>query len=375
MTRHPAATAFVLALFITTSASADVCRSPVCRPGDRVLLINTRPVGCSTSAERLARKTKAAERIDGVWQSSTPSALLGSLDPSVPTVVFIHGNQIDAAHARTRGLDVYRQFVRCADDRPIQFVLFSWCSGKERGLLNDFRIKAARTRPAGWQLAWTLNQMPPGGPVGLLGYSYGARVASGAVHLLAGGSLSGLTIAETSVAETSPRPLRAVYLAAAFDACWLAPRQYHGQAMHRLDSLLVTTNRSDLAMRLFKFSTRNYNPSAMGTKGPQGLDAESASKICTINVGKSVGRSHDLYRYMAAPGLMRIAWHRLTFREKGAGRGQRTAVGFLSDNKKNAIVEGPLSSTLRFPPYHSSCLLAKPISTVHGSLTPGSPSP
>ena len=274
------------------------------------MLISTRPVGCSTSAERLATGVKAAERIDGVWQRSTPSELLGSLDPTVPTIVFIHGNQIHATYARQRAQDVYRRLVRCADDRPIQFVLFSWCSNKERGFLNDYRVKAARTRPVGWQLAWTLNQMPEGAPVGLLGYSYGARIASGAAHLLAGGALSGLTIA-----ETSPRPLRAVYLAAAFDACWLAPGHYHSLAMRRIDSLLVTTNPQDRAMKYFKHLSKYYDPKAMGACGPRGLDAATASRIRTQNVASTVGKSHDLYQYMAVPGLMRSAWIRLAYVE------------------------------------------------------------
>lgn len=323
MTRRPAAAALVLALFVTISAHAgdgrqgvrrsSVCRQNICRTGDRILVINTRPVGCSTSPERLATDAKAAERIDGVWQQSTPCELLGTLDPTIPTVVFIHGNQIDAPYARQRGMDAYRRLVRCADDRPIQFVIFSWCANKKRHLLIDYRIKAARTRPVGWQLAWTLNQMPDGAPVGLLGYSYGARIASGAVHLLAGGSLSGLTLA-----ETSPRPLRAVYLAAAFDACWLAPGQYHGLAAHRLDSLLVTTNRQDLAMKYFKHLSKGYAPTAMGAVGPLGLDAATASRIYKQNVAGSVGRSHDLYKYMAAPGLMRNAWQQLSYANAAA---------------------------------------------------------
>ena len=315
MTRRLAAAALVLALLVAISAHAEVCgggvcRPNVCRPCDRMLLISTRPVGCSTSAKRLAAGVKAAECIDGVWQRSTACALLGSLDPTIPTVMFIHGNQIDAAYARQRACDVYRQLVRCGDDRPIQFVLFSWHSNKERGLLKDYRVKAARTRPVGWQLAWTINQMPAGAPVGMFCYSYGARVANGATHLLAGGSLGSLTIV-----ETSPRPLRAVYLAAAFDVCWIAPGGYHGLATRRLDSLLVTTNPKDRAMKYFKHISKDYNPQALGSEGPRGLDAVSASCICKQDVTSFVGRSHDLYKYMAVPGLMRISWNRLAFVE------------------------------------------------------------
>lgn len=294
-----------LALFVLSQVAA----AEAVRSGDRVLLVSTRPVGCATSPERLASGAHAAERVGGRWVENDAVGMLGSIDPTTPTIVYVHGNQIAAQDARRRGMAVYRRLVRCAvDERPLQFVIFSWNSTKVPGLLRDYREKAARTRPVGAQLAWTIDQIPAGAPVGLLCYSYGARVASGAAHLLAGGGLGGL-----ATGEGAPRPLRAVYLAAAMDACWLAPGRYHGMAMNRIESLLVTTNPRDPAMKYYRFVEKNANPDALGESGPRGLDPATAAQVRKRNVSGSVGRSHDLYRYLGAPGLMRSAWRRLAF--------------------------------------------------------------
>ncbi|MEN0110255.1 MAG: hypothetical protein AAF805_05990 [Planctomycetota bacterium] len=287
------------------------------RPGDRVVLVSTRPVGCATDPARLSAGVYGAEfRVEGDstrWVEAPVEPTLSSLDPSLPIVVYIHGNLIDAPDARRRGRDVYRRLVRCAgDDRTVQFVIFSWCSGKVRGVLRDYREKAARTRPVAAQFAWTLDRLPAGSRVGVLGYSYGARVASGAAHLAAGGSMNGLRY---GFLDTPPE-LRGVFLAGAYDACWNAAGRYHGRALDALDTLLVTKNARDPALRFYKWVPREADPPAIGDVGPRGLDASRASRVAVRDVTSSVGKSHDLYEYLGAPGLLRSAWTRLTFADR-----------------------------------------------------------
>ncbi|WP_146446797.1 hypothetical protein [Botrimarina colliarenosi] len=278
--------------------------------------MSTRPAGCSTDAARVAQGVEASERIDGRWNASPFDSLMESLDPTRPIVVYVHGNQITASAARQRGLDVYRHLVGCAEDeRPIQFVIFSWCSDKVPGLLRDYREKAARTRPVAWQLAWVFDHLPYGSHVGLLGYSYGARVSSGAAHLMAGGSLSGLRYA-TDCSDCRVKSVRAVFLAAAYDACWNSPRSYHGMALERIDSLLTTINPRDPAMRFYKWVPTEANPPALGGDGPKGLTREQASRVRLLPVANTVGKSHNLYDYLAAPGVMRMAWRRLAFADE-----------------------------------------------------------
>lgn len=311
--------------FVLLAAAATADAASCVRPGDRVLLVSTRPVGCSTDAERLASGVYSAELVDGHWNESPLEASLASLDPTTPVVFYVHGNRIPAADARRRGRDVYRRLTRCArDERPIQFVIFSWCSDRVAGVLNDPRVKAARTRPVGWQLAWLLDRMPAGSRVGVLGYSYGARVTSGAAHLLAGGSLSGL-----SYGGRGPVHMRAVFMAAAYDACWNAPRSYHGQALDRLDTLLTTINPRDPAMKYFKWVPTTSDPPALGGVGPKGLNPWQASRVRLKHVASSVGRSHDLYDYLSAPGLMSSAWRRLTFADQPIDTAARVAAATM----------------------------------------------
>lgn len=293
---------------IATLATADCVR-----PGDRVLLVNTRPVGCTTDAARLAAGVEAAERVDSRWNATPFDAAMASLDPTTPIVFYVHGNQLSACDALRCGLDVYERLVRCAeDDRPIQFVVFSWSSDKVPGLLKDFREKAARTKPVAYQFAWMMGYLPQGSHVGLIGYSYGARVCSGAAHLVAGGSLGNLSLG-ADCPRSELASVRAVFLAAAYDACWNAPRAYHGQALSRIDTLLSTTNPIDPAMKYYKWVPLESKPPAVGGVGPQGLTREQASRVRLMPVASSVGRSHDVYDYLAAPGLMRAAWRRVAF--------------------------------------------------------------
>lgn len=307
------AIAVLLAIFQVGVAAAE-CSD---RTGDRVLLVSTRPAGCSTNLQTIANRAVGYEKTTvgyrSQWIDQDPIELLSTLDPTLPTVVYVHGNQIDSCGARERGMAVYRRLTRAAcDDRPIQFVIYSWNATKVPGLLRDYREKAARTRPIAAQLAWTLNRIPSGTQIGVIGYSYGARVLSGAAHLLGGGSLNGICLQESTTSHT----MRAVFLAAAEDAYWLSPTSYHGNAMHQLDSLLVTINPKDPAMRFFKYLSKTSSPDALGGVGPRGLSSEASSRVRICNVSRSVGQSHDLHRYLAAPGLMRSTWQRLTFAEQ-----------------------------------------------------------
>lgn len=256
---------------------------------------------------------EAAERVDCQWLAAPFESAMASLDPTRPIVVYVHGNQLSASEAKRCGLDVYERLVCCAeDDRPIQFVVFSWCSDKVPGLLRDFREKAARTKPVAFQFAWMMGYLPEGSRVGLIGYSYGARICSGAAHLVAGGSLGGLSL-DADCPACGVASVRAVFLAAAYDACWNAPRAYHGMALDRIDTLLSTTNPVDPAMKYYKWVPLEAKPPALGGVGPQGLTREQAARVRLMPVANSVGRSHDVYDYLAAPGLMRAAWRRVAF--------------------------------------------------------------
>ncbi|MEN1681719.1 MAG: hypothetical protein AAGJ46_19220 [Planctomycetota bacterium] len=286
------------------------------RPQDEVLLVSVRGLGCSTDTEAFAAGLRCERHVQAMprgqrWHGISLDEFLASFTPDRSTIVFAHGNRIEENEVRSRSLYVYSRLVACrGDDRPLRYVIFSWPSDEIDGVLRDVRVKAARTRPAGLQLAWIVDQIHrPDVPLGLIGYSFGTRVQSGAAHLLAGGSLSGLRLNATGPAP----PMRAVWIAPAFAADWLGPGRYHGLAMNPVETLLVGINRRDPAMRYFAWVDRKQHPQAMGLAGPTYLARETARRVKLFNATSQVGRSHDMCKYMAINGLMSNAWRRLTF--------------------------------------------------------------
>lgn len=314
-----------LALLLVTAAAdtgfAESCNTAV-RPQDEILLLNSRPVGCTTDTSRLAAGLEMS-RYEPVgastrqWIPASWEELLSGAEAGAVTVFYVHGNRVTQADAPRRGMMVYRRLIRCAeDDRPIRFITWSWPSSPIKGRLKDFQVKAQRTRPVAFQLAWLVNQMPPNRPMGFIGYSYGARIESGAAHLLAGGSLSGLQVVDPAAAID--RPASHVYLAPAFESGWLAPCRYHGKAMDQIDRLLTTTNPRDPAMRWYPLLSKAITERALGFAGPTGLPRRMANRVQLLSVQGAVGKSHDLQDYLASPGLMRAAWRRLTFADSPA---------------------------------------------------------
>ncbi|WP_146584980.1 hypothetical protein [Posidoniimonas polymericola] len=326
-----------LALLLAPQACAATnCPGEGCvrvRPQDQVVLISSRPIGCSTDHARIEAGLHAEQLADldadgrREWKTTPWRSVVAAADATMPTIVFTHGNKISWGETRARGLYVYGRLVRSAcDDRPIRFLIWSWCADEIKGPLRDFREKAARTGPVGKQLGYVLSTLPAESRFGLLGYSYGARVSSGALQELGSGELSG-----------PPRSARAFYLAAAFDADWLGRGRRHGDAMDATDKLIMTINNRDPAMKYFELLGRNYDPQAMGYAGPTCLDRERAQRVRLINVTSSVGRSHDLCDYVSAPGVMRKAWSLLTYADQDAAEVEVADSGANEQRQRTAI--------------------------------------
>lgn len=281
---------------------------------DEIVVINTRNIcgSCSTESfrNRIGVETYAIHDEAGCrrWQRSDLDSFLTS-DPSVPTIIFIHGNQITPGWAKSEGLSVYRRLMKYGGHSgPIRFVIFSWPSERVGRILRDARVKAARTGPAGLQLAWLLDQMPAETPVSLVGFSFGARIITGGLHILGGGSLGG-ALALPERFHPDRQPVNVVLLSAALHAHWLGRGQHHGLAMTQVNELLLLNNSQDRAMRYYHFLTPGRGgPQALGLRGPTRISSESAVKIQKRDVGRYVGSQHDLNRYLCAPGVLRQIW-------------------------------------------------------------------
>jgi hypothetical protein len=144
--------------------------------------------------------------------------------------------------------------------------------------------------------------------VSLVGFSFGARIITGGLHVLGGGSLGGsLKLAERE--HPDRQPVNAVLMAAASHSYWLAEGQHHGRAMSQVDRMLLINNCADRAMRYYDLLVPGRGgPQALGLRGPTRISSTDADKIFNRDVSRYVGSSHELMNYICAPGDAGLIW-------------------------------------------------------------------
>ena len=299
------ATGFLVTLVATDRALANVPCAVGPREQDEVWLVSCRSMGCGDPAQQVDNLRYWHYDRAGGWQPSTVDELLATDDPDVITVVFLHGNRIPCDEAFTKGWSAYRAVVACADERPVRFVIWSWPSEPLRGPINDARVKAARTDPCGYYLAWLLDRMRPEVPVSCWAHSYGARIVTGALHLLGGGRLCGHHLAHRVHEQRDP--MQVVFLAAALDSDWLLPGHYQDRAMSQVSSMLLVNNGCDALLRRYHLIyCRRSCQQALGYTGLATgyLAPGDQGKVSQVDACCYVGRRHLLALYIGAPDLM-----------------------------------------------------------------------
>jgi len=232
--------------------------------------------------------------------------MLARLDPRLPLCVFVHGNRMKAVEAVGQGLLISERIRQCRSsideyDSPLQFVTWSWPSEIITGPIRDARSKAVRSDQESFYLASFLADLPPEQNVCIVGYSFGARVASGAVHLLAGGQLAGNQLAQPN---NGCRP-RVVLLAAAYPGSWLSPAGTHGLTLHQASNVTSFFNPRDPALKHYEFVFRRDNAFALGYRGVSVDSLGPAGLALTqYNVEAVAGRSHSLNRFVDSTPIM-----------------------------------------------------------------------
>jgi hypothetical protein len=227
------------------------------RPADQIWLVNTRGICVSNSPAWGIGRYDA-----GYWKGSDENAFYASDDKGTVTVIYIHGNRMDPEGAEARGLAIYRELFAGQADGKVRFVIWSWPSTQIRGPLRDVRSKAARSDDEAYLLARFLVPIPADRQVGLIGFSYGARIIGGALHLLAGGNLLGRT------AEARERPkFCVVFWAAAVQNDWLLPGNVHGRALPLGERWLnIYTSCDSVLWRYYRIDRCDGSP-ALGYAG------------------------------------------------------------------------------------------------------------
>lgn len=252
------------------------------------------------------------------WVPATADEFHAADNPRVPTIFFVHGNRADFGEAQQMGWQWVRRFERGEyGDGPARLVIYTWPSDVIPGKpLEDARVKARTSESYAWYLAALVDHIAPDVPVGLVGYSYGARLITASLHLMGGGRVVGRQLAPTP--EADDRPIRAVLIAAALDFHWLGEGQHYGLALSQVDSLVVFVNGED---PLLKFYPHLYGhgrgPEALGRTGVASRSrlGEHGSKLRQVNVAGVIGRHHDWAHHVNSGAVMGRARREFRFDE------------------------------------------------------------
>lgn len=287
------------------SSSPDRCRS-LPRPGDELWIVSSRGLGCD-AAEEAALRMQYWQYQDGCWTASTRDAFL-SRRAELVTSFFVVGNDYSHSETVSAGWTAYRGLSReFPDSPPLRFVIWSWPSDRLPGRrLDDAKVKLARTPAASYYLAWLVDQLPAQTPVSMSGYSFGARIIMGSLELLAGGRLGPYHLAARPTRRS--REIDAVLIGAAIDNDDFLPGQRFGRSLSQVHQLLVFINRSDRALRFYRFLYgRHVHIEAAGYTGLVAVNRldPTREKIVMRDVSDQIGRQHGADLYFQSSSLLR----------------------------------------------------------------------
>lgn len=299
------------------------CSSFRVRDQDQVWLVSTRHLGCSFAYLPTFQVSRYA---GGIWQPASEAEFFSQDSADLVTPIYVHGNRIDAGLASSYGLSVYFELAgKLPAEQPVRFVIWSWPADQVRGPINDVRSKAARSDVDAFYLGNFLARLNPAVRVGLIGYSFGARIVSGAMHLLGGGALCG------SLVPSGERPsCRVALWGAAEHNHWYQPGQFHDRAPAAAAAWFVTVNYCDPVLSRYRHIEACSDPCAVGFAGIAGrnlLPPEINARFEEINVSQLVGGEHHWRLYLYSQYIQErtrnyVLWHDLGH---GAASGEAAA--------------------------------------------------
>lgn len=285
------------------SVPQDLCQTCCQQPPDW-WLISSRcaPKGCFSPAG--AQRLRFYHWVENRWEPASLQEFLAA--ELMPTTFLVHGNNTTAKQAIEVSTEAARAMLRFRkSNAPLRLVIWSWPSEQEYRIRirEDLLLKAKRSDVQGFYLAWVWNQMSPEIPLGLVGYSYGARAISAGLHLLDGGSINRRRLPNLQPAE---RSIQAAFIAAAVDNTWLSPGQRFGQALNQVQKIYISENPIDPALKRYNLVFRRDFAEALGGPGlPSAVQlGMNAMKVVTERVSRWVGPFHRWAAYYEATPLM-----------------------------------------------------------------------
>ena len=267
---------------------------------DRLWLMNTRGITSNAACADLQSPMISVSRLDlcGRMSPSSMEDYLTSLSQSPAVVLYAHGNRLKSAEAIRRGLTVYRRTRALRTNAPIDWVIWSWPSQQESILAKDARIKASRADTQGLYMAWVLRHHAEiGVPTAMIGYSFGGRVITGALHAAAGGTLAGRLLDGQGVTGMQ---INTGLVAPAIEDDWMHDCGYHSEATKNLNRLVLLYNHRDVVLKRYWLINRVRGEMALGFSGPKSFAARidgTPLPVLSRDCAPTVGRHHSEMDY------------------------------------------------------------------------------
>ena len=272
------------------------------RPQDEVWVISSRHLGwpdCESGAPALKYWRWSCDIQN--WKKLPASEFQETDSATVATVMYVHGNSVDSWKAVDLGWFAYNAIVRQAEnDRPVRFVIYSWASTRICGSqVNDLRCKANRSNAEAYYLGHVLSEIREDVPLGLVGFSYGSRVITGALHVANGGQLCGNVLPEEMQRRGN---IRSVLMAAATHNCWMYPGCFHGRALESTNKMLILANSCDKVLRYYHWLFKGERPKALGVTGLSWYD--QTGRVQELDCCCCCGKTHNSLCYLSADNLV-----------------------------------------------------------------------
>ena len=235
--------------------------------GDRIFLLSTRHLSydaCRINLDEIPFRMWQLEC--GTATAIDPNEYQATLSPNRPVVIYVHGNRMPRERIVNRATSVRNEIKTRCQCTPTDWIIFSWPSRKEFAGVQDFREKADRCDAQGLYLASFMRKLAESSvPMAMIGYSFGARVATGSLHALAGGQLSGRRLPEGPLTGAN---VRVGLVAPAIESTWLGSGGYHGSATQNMNQLVLLYNRRDAVLKRYWLLEKVRRETALGFSGP-----------------------------------------------------------------------------------------------------------
>lgn len=277
-------------------------------PPTEVWEVSTRHLGCCVPKENpVALWETYRSEVGTPWQ---PANLLESVQSrtgpaDAKTILYAHGNWMTRENSRGR-IWYIAQRIRQQYDGPLRLIMLSWPSQREPHPVRDIRQNAQCADSQAFHLASLMLLFPAGEPLGVLGFSFGGRVVTAALHLVSGGKVQQ---GELSWLDPNSRPPARQYrvglVAPAVDRSWLSSNGRHHLAMRDVDQMVNLYNSQDPVLRRFRFIEASGGSIAAGFTGflRQQGDAPSTGPLASqqrlrqFDCGGAMGVTHDERSY------------------------------------------------------------------------------